>query len=434
MEKLHQWNINKGGSFVIQAIICYLKGYVKIRIIGYSPERFLNALSHRGIYVWNLHPGKGYYELNLQITDFKKMKPIIKKTGTKVVIQGRYGLPFFLHRYRKRKLFFIGGGICLSLIYVLSLFVWSIDIVGNISRTDETLLAFLETKQVCHGMKKADINCPQIVKEIRKEYNDIIWVSVAIKGSRLTIQIKENEDSLPTMEEKEEKAQDIVANKDGVITDIIVRKGVPMVAAGGQIKKGDVLVSGRVEVKNDAAEVIGYQYQEAEATIRGQTTIPYESSQPLVYKEKKIIGEEGEVLFLRVGKYRMTLGNSKLKEGCFTVKSNEHSLRIGKHFILPVSYGSRIAIPYQAEEKPYTEEELRLMLTKKFEKDCEEIEKKGVEILENNVKIYKENHLAVAKGELTVIMDIGEKAETEILEVPIQELPDEERKQADGNE
>ncbi|MDE8722414.1 sporulation protein YqfD, partial [Alistipes putredinis] len=33
-------------------IIRYIKGYIRIRVIGYSAERFLNACSHKGIFLW----------------------------------------------------------------------------------------------------------------------------------------------------------------------------------------------------------------------------------------------------------------------------------------------------------------------------------------------------------------------------------------------
>ena len=103
---------------MLLSLIRYLKGYLKIRVIGYSPERFLNACSHRGIYLWDLHSGQGAYEMYITVQGFRKLKPIIKKTGTKVIITGRFGLPFFLHRYRKRKLFFIGAFLSIALIYV----------------------------------------------------------------------------------------------------------------------------------------------------------------------------------------------------------------------------------------------------------------------------------------------------------------------------
>ena len=429
---------------MLLSIIRYLKGYVKIRVVGYSPERFLNACSHRGIYLWDLKSGHGSYEMCISIQGFRKLKPIIKKTGTKVVISGRFGLPFFLHRYRKRKLFFIGAGMCVLLIYILSLFIWDIDISGNQSRTDETLIEFLETKEITHGMKKSDVNCARIVKDIRKEYDDIIWVSASIQGTRLMIQIKENEDSLPPegeeapqqepRPEEQEEVHDIVADRDCVITEIVTRNGVPMVEKGAEVKKGDILVSGRVEVKNDAQEVAGYQYQDADADIRGQVSENYEDRQPLTYEVKEEQEIHKEELFVKIGDMRFGLGSLKNDYESANRFSTEHQLRIGEHFVLPVSYGKVTVSPYTVTKAPYTEKELQKILTGRFEKYCGELKKKGVEIIENNVKIYKERDTAKSRGTLTLITDIGDKVPTEILENPAVETEDTEKEQANGND
>ena len=72
-----------------------MKGFIRIRVTGYSTERFLNACCHKGISLWELQPVQGAYEMNISIQGFRQLKPIIRKTGTKVVIVKRLGLPFF---------------------------------------------------------------------------------------------------------------------------------------------------------------------------------------------------------------------------------------------------------------------------------------------------------------------------------------------------
>jgi len=76
---------------LLSRLICYIKGYLRIRIAGYSTERFLNACRHRGIYLWGLQAVSGAYEMNISISGFRKLKPIIRKTGTKVSIVERFG-------------------------------------------------------------------------------------------------------------------------------------------------------------------------------------------------------------------------------------------------------------------------------------------------------------------------------------------------------
>ena len=50
---------------MFEQLIWYLKGYVRIRITGYSPERFLNACRYKNIYIWDLKRVCGSYEMNL---------------------------------------------------------------------------------------------------------------------------------------------------------------------------------------------------------------------------------------------------------------------------------------------------------------------------------------------------------------------------------
>ncbi len=126
---------------MIEKVIGYFRGSLRIRISGFSPERFLNACMHRNIYIWNIQPVQDFYEMNISISDFRMLKPILKKTGVRAVIIKRYGFPFFLFQHRKRKVLF-GGAVCAAgFIYLMSLFIWEIDITGNRRYTDEALEA-----------------------------------------------------------------------------------------------------------------------------------------------------------------------------------------------------------------------------------------------------------------------------------------------------
>lgn len=402
------------------AFIQYLSGYVTIRIEGYSPERFLNLCSHHNIYLWNLRPSGHAYEMCISVGGFRKLRPIIKKTGTKVVIKERRGFPFFLHKYRKRKIFFCGIFLCMISLYLLSMFVWNIHIEGNQRRTDEVLLEYLEEKGISHGMLRNSVDCSRIVKDIRKEYNDIIWVSAYMEGTRLMIQIKENQD---TIEEKEETTTegmpvDLIAEKDGIVGNIITRKGVPMVHEGDEVKKGDILVSGTVEILNDAKEVVGYQYQEADADITAQTVLEYEEHLPVVYEVKKMTGKKRYSVWISAKGRTLTLGMKNKRYKHFVTETWEKNWKIGEHFWLPISVGLIRSQEYTPNKKTYTEKEYQRLLSADFSKFCQNLEKKGVQILENNVKIYKETETALAKGSLVLSEKLGEKKLGEKKEVP----------------
>ena len=87
-------------------------------------------------------------------------------------------------------------------------------------------------------MAKKNVDCDRIEKDIRMEYDDIIWVSAYVHGSCLKIKVRENPDRKELQTEAEAEApMDIVAEADGIIQKIITRKGNPLVREGSEVKK-----------------------------------------------------------------------------------------------------------------------------------------------------------------------------------------------------
>lgn len=416
------------------SIFRYAKGYLRIRVIGYSPERFLNACSHRGIYLWDITPVDNAYEMYVSVSGFRRLKPVIRKTRTKVVIIERLGLPFYIFRYRKRKTFFIGMILGIALIYLLSLFIWDIDIRGNRKYTDEALLSFLKDHEVRHGMWEASVDCGRIVKDIRKEYDEIIWVSASIEGCRLIIQIKENEDSRDVEETKNgteaENAtgEDLVSDYEGTVREIIVRRGIPLVKEGDKIEVGDILVTGAVPVVDDSGMTTGYQLQKADADIRVQVSLEYEQSHPLTYLEKNYEGLGKKEVYLRIGDTVFSFGSHKTKKKNWDSIREEKVFRLGDSFYFPISWGIQSVRPYQEKQKPYSSKELQNLLSKDFYQKMESLEKKGVEIIENDVKIYTGSTKATVKGTLSVVMNVGVSHPTDLTGVEqknaVEEVPD----------
>ena len=102
-------------------------GYCKVEITGTGKERFLNLCRNKKILIWNLLRKDESYVFCVSYKAHGFLKEIGEKTNTKVRIEGKYGLPFFLYRHKKRKMFFSGLLLSAMLIYILSLFVWELS-------------------------------------------------------------------------------------------------------------------------------------------------------------------------------------------------------------------------------------------------------------------------------------------------------------------
>lgn len=395
-----------------------LRGYLKIRISGYSPERFLNLCSHHKIYLWGLVPKDSAYDMYISVRDFRRLKPLLKKTNSKIRIIERYGAPFYLYHNRNRKFYYVGFALCGCFLWLYSTFIWDIHFEGNIYRTDPSLLTFLETMDVTPGMKKSEVDCEEIAQAVRKQFDDLVWVSASLNGSLLTIRVKENEDTLsPAENAAEDTPRDLVAEKDGVVLSMITRKGVPVVHEGDPVKAGDLLVSGRVEVLNDAGEVIDYQYQSSDADIIAATEQNYEDILSLTYQKKVYTEKEKKQYFFRIGAWRFSIGatNHSYKNSDSFVQ--EKQVVFGENLYLPVYYGYTQVKEYEFHKEKYTKEEVQNLLSQRFSLFCDELVKKGVQITGNSVKILIDKNLAAARGTLSLTEPIARFTDTEVITI-----------------
>ena len=384
----------------------YIQGYLKIRVTGYSPERFLNLCKNKKIDVWGLEARQNAYEMYIRITGFRKLKPILKKTQTKVTIEGRYGLPFFFHKYRKRKLFFAGIILCLILIYSFTFFVWDIHLQGNLTITNNVLIEYLETQNISHGMLKAKVDCEQISKDIRKNFDDIIWVSTSVQGTRLFIHVKENTDTFEITEAQEEPS-DIVADKDGVIKSIVTRNGVPQVVTGDEVKTGDLLVSGTVDVLNDAKEVVAHHYVMSDADILLERIVQYEDKIAVKYEKKEYTSKKRHLFFLKAGEHEFILGWRKNSFENFEVQTKESRLKLNENFYLPFIVGKETVVEYNFVESEYSKEEMKTLLTHNYDRFCKELEEQDAVILDSNFNIIEDEDGMRASATITLIEEVG---------------------------
>lgn len=382
-----------------------VRGYLLILIKGYSPERFLNICNVHQIELWNLRHTEEGYECNISIADFRRLRPIVRKTRTRLIIRKRYGFPFFLHKYRYRKAFFSGIAITFLSVYLLSLFIWDIHIEGNYSYTEQVLLDYLSQEQVVHGMKRSQVDCDRIEKLLRNQYDDIIWVSASVSGTRLIIQIEENFDNYEKQDG--EIYCDIVADRDCRITSIVTRSGTPLVKKGDVVAKGDILVSGIVEVKDEYGGTLKTEYTAADADIYGESVFWYEDTVLLQRRNKIYTGKEKYALALSLFQNRLFVKAGKTGFEHYDILMETHPLVIGTNFYLPFSLEKWYYREYLYEEEILTKEEAEELLKKNINDFFENLMQKGVQIVGNNVKIYVDEKTGSASGRILLICPQG---------------------------
>ncbi len=388
-------------------ILKYIKGYVRIKIWGFAPERFLNLCSNRNILLWDIVKEGDVYYMNISLSGFRNLRGIVRKTKTRVVILKRYGLPFLLPKMLSRKFFILGLIAAVFFWFYTSLFVWEITIEGNQRITEDIFMDFLKNEGIGIGMKTNQVDIEKLEKDIRKNFDQITWTSAKFSGTNLIIMVKENDAVLSPV--FEDIISDLYADKDGTIVSMIVRSGIPNVKIGDTIEMGTLLVSGDIPIQNEDTTIRDYQYTRADADIIVERSRDVFFSLPFDYIKKVYTKRETKQYSIYVGGKDFYFGKQP-EYTDYDKVSSEKEMMLMKGIKLPIIFSTHIYREYQNTECLYTLEEAESLLYQKYNSLLDDYEKEGIQVLQQDIHMDSEKGCFTLSGELLV----REKTGTEI--------------------
>lgn len=417
------------------------EGSVKVRIDGRGMERFFNIAAQRGIVIekietkeipaaeydgnrhdrYDNHVEKKELEkedkkqgktvcFEISPRNFKRLKPIARKTDVRLRITEKHGFPFWLILGRRRSLWAGGLAAFFLLIYLSSFYVWDISFDGNHRFTDEMLLHFMDTIPVQCGMRKKEISCGDLEKQIRNAFPEIGWGSAELTGTRLTVHVREN-DGILKAETGSDAPCELTAGSDGTVTKIIVRNGIVRVKAGDEVKTGDVLVSGKLPIYDDSETLVKTNLVHADAEVYAETTRTVTWKIPVAEEIRAGTGKKRMGVFFKFldTEFCFLMPDLK-KESSWELFMEESQLRFSKNFYLPVYGGILAAREYIPYEKVLTKSEVSDSADRYLNEYMQNLTEKGIQILGSDVKIERsESHWKI-HGTLTVVEDIAKES------------------------
>ena len=202
---------------------------------------------------------------------------------------------------------------------------------------------------------------------------------------------------------------------------MIVRSGTPAVLEGMEVEKGDLLVGSRVEVLDDAGEVANAYYVHADADILIQRSEYYEASFPMHYEKKIYSGRKRTTYYLTIGRKRLDI--SLPHRGSYEQSdaiTSEWPLKITENFYLPVVFGKITEQEYTPSDAVYTKKEATAHAKEELSLFLEKLRIKGLQIIENNVKIEINSDKCTAYGTY-ILEESGVKEQAPVMEIPNQE-------------
>ena len=387
----------------LKILLNYILGYVNIRVEGFFIERFINICISKKILLWNMKREKStILYANIGIQDYKKLKNIAKKTKTRINIQSKKGMPFLLHRYRKRKIFVGLLAIIFIALFMMSKFIWNIEIKGNTRISKTEIMEELNKNGLKIGTYKRKLNANSVINKVRLDRGDIAWIGIDIEGTNAIVEIKETSEAPELIDENE--YCNIVSNKEGMITKINVQNGTAVVKEGDIVKQGDILVQGYLEGK-----YTGIRYVHAKADIEAK--IWYSKKEKVFLKQQIQVptGATEEKYTLNINNFKINFYKTLSKfENYDTINENK-KLMLFSNFYLPIELIKKTNCEYKYEEKIYTEEELTQITQEKIEKELEEEIVQTENIINKQTNIYPNEDYIEVEVIYEVLENIGSK-------------------------
>lgn len=332
-------------------ILTYLKGFVRISVSGRFTERFLNICGNENIYIWNVKTrGGGLIHLNISVKGFKMLVPIAGKSRTRVRIVSRHGLPFFLKKHRKRKMFFASAvAASLMLVYITS-FVWVIEVEGNEKIGENVILEALEKNGFKVGTFRYGNDIFDLQNKMLLDVDGLSWLWVEIKGTRALVEVKEKT-PVPQIVDRLHPCN-IVAKTDGLITEFNATYGEKLAAIGDVVKKGDLLIGGITSTKYG-----GIHYLHSSGVIKARTWHTKTGDFPLKKINFSKTGKKFSKNTINFFGFRVKLySDDKLPYTDFEEEEKIRRFSIGKNFVFPVSVEQKIYYELLREEEMITKE------------------------------------------------------------------------------
>jgi similar to stage IV sporulation protein len=270
----------------------YLLGYYRLQAVGWNLEKLINIAVGRGLNLWDIKRNEEGILFNASIYSFSQLKEISQRLNCSLTIEDRNGIPFFLARLKKRKTLFVGPVLLITVLYLLSSFIWTIEVNGLETIPLAEVLETASAAGLRVGVWRSDLEPRQIESVLMTKIDKTAWVGLEIQGTRAILKIVEKVVIPP----EDLKPCNLIADKDGLVTEIIVLEGKQMVKKGQTVKKGDILISGLVGHEGELAQTP----IRAKGIVKGKVWYEAYAESPLVKYIEERTGNTFRTISLKI--------------------------------------------------------------------------------------------------------------------------------------
>lgn len=369
--------------------------------------RLLNICGHRNIKTWSSTSKEeaGFYTYSNNINLIQDIAQNINAAVTITKLEG------IIRRIITKRLFFTiaAAVVCMALfVFWASRYIWYIEVSGLSTYTKDEITSVLDMDYPCYGVNKKEIDTDLLSEFIMDSFDKISWASCSITGTKLIIKISEAQDIF--IPDSCDMPCNIVASMDCTISSIIANAGTPVVKAGDQVKKGDILISGAVNIMNDSLEIVETKYVCASGEVYGVSNIPYQDKIDSISYKKNITKDKLSSVGITFGRTSVNLYKRKESEADLGLSYDKVYNTYQVHFsdlYLPLCVNLGKNEYYELKSEKRTKSELDAFARKELARYIGKMQEKGVQIVQKNVIITHGTDGVTAEGDMKVIIPVG---------------------------
>lgn len=380
----------------------YMLGYSAIEICGVSCERFLTKVMRDNLCVWGIERIDACtLHAKCRMVDMESIQQACLESGVELKVLDNKGAPLFFKRYRYRYGFVAGAIVFVALLFVMSSFIWSIEISGIDDYQDKTqILQILENSGFHVGAPVFLQDYQALKREVMRQMDDVAYITINVLGSKADIEVRH---SVERPEELSTQPCNLVAAEDGQIVTIETYQGVPAVQKYDTVTKGQLLVGGIFDSKR-----IGFRLVHANAKIQARvlrkisTFVPYQQVVRTDTGQKKT--HAYIVLFGHCFELALHQGSPY---SIFLQEQTGSDVMLTKDIVLPIRFGT-VTYREQAEQITVLSQEQALQQAMQELDEKERMQMKNIIVEKKDQTVIYSAEGVFCEYAYTVIADIAQ--------------------------
>lgn len=261
---------------VLTPVLRWFPGWVRVEAEGGYPERLLNEIAARNMQVWGVQRRGESTRFCCFAREYRRLRPLARRACVRMRVRHKHGLPFRLHRYRRRRGLLAAAVVYGVLLALLIPRIWVVEVVGC---EDAALAAQIRTVAAQYGVTVGARTDRLQIKQLEiaglGQLPSLVWMTVNPSGSVARVEVAVRSPTPQVLDLTQ--ASDLVAVRDGLILSMRVPSGDKRVRVGEAVSAGTLLVSGQWETEQGERRC--RSYGEVMAQTRRQITVTV----PLTY-------------------------------------------------------------------------------------------------------------------------------------------------------